>query len=87
MPQLTQTPELVTRERTSTAVVLLAGRIAARLNCIASGNDEWRQKHTDAIVDLCLEILPSGSGLDSGCTINLDRSTSERIIIDTAYTT
>lgn len=46
---------------------------------------EWAAKHRDRISELCREMLPHGSGFDSGCSLDLDRSTEERIVIHTAF--
>src|SRR5215831_6080760 len=63
----------------------IAQIIAARENCKTSGNLEWFKRHTDRLVSLCLEVLPSGSGIDSGNTIDLDKSTSDRIVVHTSF--
>lgn len=62
----------------------LASRIVAAENCRASGNLDWQRKHEDAIARLAKEYLPSGSGFDSGSTIDAD-SRAECIVIRTAY--
>ena len=51
----------------------LSSLINARLNCIESGNDEWFDKHDDAIDYIVDNNLPSGSGVDSGCEIDKDK--------------
>jgi len=51
----------------------LARSIHAKLNCIESGNDEWYDKHSMAIDHIQRNYLPSGSGIDSGCTINNEK--------------
>jgi hypothetical protein len=63
----------------------LAGLVQARLNCIEQNNTEWRDKHEDSIFALVKEHMPSGSGFDSGTTLNLDKSTPEKLIFNTAY--
>jgi hypothetical protein len=67
-----------------TLAVWLAGSIAARQNCIDMSNIEWREKHSETI-DALAEFLPSGSGIDSGTKIDLDRSHSERIVLTTSF--
>jgi hypothetical protein len=61
-----------------------ASLVQARLNCIASHNDEWREKHGERIADL-LDEMPSGSGIDCGTKIDLDASTGEKLVFDVAY--
>ena len=61
-----------------------ASLIAARLNCVTAHNDEWFEKHSERIAEL-LEHMPSGSGIDSGTKINLNASSPEKLVFDTAY--
>jgi len=63
----------------------LASALAARLNCIKSDNTEWQHEWEEVILGIENNDLPSGSGVDSGCSIDLDKSTAERIIIHTSY--
>lgn len=63
----------------------LASLIEARANCKRSGNSEWFTKHTDRILAIVRHCLPSGSGYDNATTIDLDRSTEEKIVLDTAF--
>lgn len=66
----------------------LANRIQARLNCINKGEDEnavyWAGQHEKCIESL-KDLLPSGSGIDSGISIDLINSTGEKIIIDSSF--
>lgn len=63
----------------------LAGLIYARQNCIKSDNLFWISKHEDSIHDIEKNNLPSGSGIDSGSTVDIEKSTEEKIIINTSY--
>lgn len=62
----------------------LASTIQARLNCIEAGNTEWRDEHEERLQEY-QEMLPSGSGFDSGTTIDLDASTGEKIVLNTGF--
>jgi hypothetical protein len=62
----------------------MAAIIAARINCIISNNQEWITKHEDRLKEL-IDLLPHGSGLDGENIINLDKSTSENIVIETSF--
>jgi hypothetical protein len=64
---------------------VLANLIEARNNCIDHGKSEWKDNHTDRILDLVKEHMPSGSGFDSGTTIDLDASTAEKIVFHTSF--
>lgn len=57
-----------------TVIQEIAARIVAIRNCASSGNVEWERKHGDVIKHIEREHLPSGSGFDSGCTVDVDRS-------------
>lgn len=70
--------------RTEPFYRLLASTIDALKRCEQTGN-EWASKHRAALISMERDILPSGSGLDSGCKLDLDRSTGERIVITTSY--
>jgi len=63
----------------------LASIIDARIRCIENNNTEWMQKHEDRIHEIEDNFLPHGSGIDSGCKIDLDKSTGEKVIINTSY--
>ena len=64
----------------------LASAIEARQNCArltpdnAMHNPEWFDRWTERINDL-VDLLPSGSGIDTGTEIDLDRSTGEKIVL------
>ena len=63
----------------------LASKVCAMRNCEKTGNAEWRDKHEDAIADLCREYLPSGGGFDAGSHIDLDDSHAEKLVFTTSY--
>jgi len=63
----------------------LAAAIAARLNCIESGNAEWQTRHEDTIDAIVRDRLPSGSGVDSGTAINLDKCTPDKIVLFASF--
>jgi hypothetical protein len=63
----------------------LASLIQARANCIEHKNDEWLDKHEEAIQKIMKNSAPSGAGFDSGTKIDLDRSTYDKIIFTTSY--
>jgi hypothetical protein len=63
----------------------LASSVQARLNCQVSGNAEWFDKHGDTIEDIQKNRLPSGSGIDNGCQVDLDKSNGDKIVIHLGY--
>lgn len=62
----------------------LALAIEARKNCEASNNQEWFKKWTARINEL-VDLLPSGSGIDSGTKMDLDASHGEKIVLYTSF--
>ncbi len=63
----------------------LAGLLNARDNCILSNNTEWVEKHEESLNNTVREYLPHGSGIDSGCQIDLDKSNDNRLVICSEY--
>ena len=59
--------------------------VDARLTCIARDNHEWLAKHTERIEALVKEHLPSGAGFDHGTSLDLDASTGEKLVFNTAF--
>ena len=62
----------------------LAIRIMARSNCIENGNQSWLNKH-EAVIELLIKQLPSGSGIDYGTSVNYSKSKTDKIVLDSAY--
>jgi hypothetical protein len=68
-----------------TVAQVLACAVQARLDCIASGNTEWRMRHEATIQRVACDFLPSGSGFDNGTTVDLERSTGDKLVLLTAF--
>ena len=62
----------------------LASCVQARLNCQKSNNQEWYCRHTETI-DALVDMLPSGSGIDRGTKIDLEKSTSEKLVFNVSF--
>ena len=62
----------------------MANVIQARLNCIESKNDIWISKHEDTLNEL-IDLLPHGSGIDGKTTIDLEKSTGEKLILNVEF--
>lgn len=69
----------------STLIELIATLVVAIHNCQQTNNVEWLARHTATLENLARERLPSGSGFDSGSTVDLDRSSGQTIRINTAF--
>ena len=61
-------------------ITRIAGLLQARQNCLTSNNIEWYEKHTDKLESLS-DLLPSGSGIDSGTKIDLNDSNENKIVL------
>lgn len=62
----------------------IAFAFVARQSCIQTENLDWKEKHEERLEQLCF-WLPSGSGFDSGTTLDLERSSIDRLIFQTSY--
>lgn len=71
--------------RQKSVIQCLASHIVARLNSIKSNNADWIEIHSDRIEQIVKEFLPSGSGFDDGCKIDLAVSDADKIVIQTAF--
>lgn len=69
---------------TRTLVTEIASVVDARLTCIERKNAEWIEKHTDRL-KVIETLLPSGSGWDRGTTLDLVKSTGERLVFFGSY--
>ena len=65
----------------------IASKLHAVNNCKESNNREWELNHLDSLHNIANEYLPHGSGIDSGCTIDEQESTPDKIKIDSAFHT
>ena len=63
----------------------LASRFVAMQNCEKHANLEWEQKHRNAIQDICKNILPSGSGIDTGTKFDFDESSEDKLSFRASY--
>lgn len=68
-----------------TVIQQIANAIQARQNCIKSGNNDWLDRWDSLLESIEKKKLPSGSGIDSGCRINLDQSTRTKIVIEMSF--
>lgn len=61
--------------------VAMARLIGAMDNCDKSGNTLWYSKHEERLEGIVSRYLPSGSGWDSGTSIDIAGSSPNRIIL------
>lgn len=64
----------------------MASLILSRRNCLAdSAKADWAERHTQTLLTLVENVMPRGSGFDNGTTLDMERSTSERLVFNTAF--
>ena|SRR3990172_968558 len=68
----------------STLLKEIARTLYAYQNSIESGSKEWKATHLDHLHELEKQ-LPSGSGIDAGTKIDLEKSTPEKVVLHTSY--
>ena len=68
-----------------TLIQIIASTINARKNCSKKGNLGWFENHSAKLKYIEENSLPSGSGIDNGTRIDLDRSTENKIVLYTSY--
>lgn len=68
-----------------TVITLISQLVDARTRCQKTNNLEWEARHTERLNALARNILPSGSGIDKGTTIDMDRSTPDRIVLHMSF--
>jgi len=68
-----------------TLIEKIAGTVQAMNNCIAVKNEIWEHRHRETISQIEANDLPSGSGINSGCEIDLSNTTKDKVIIKTSF--
>jgi hypothetical protein len=63
----------------------LARAVEARANCIRSSNVDWQPRWEDRIKVLINAYMPSGSGWDTGTTLDLETSTPDKLVFYGSY--
>lgn len=63
-----------------TLIESIASSVAAYHNCVKSNNTDWQNKHVETIASL-EKMLPSGSGIDNGTKIDIDRSSADKVVL------
>lgn len=58
--------------------------IEARENCERLNNTEWHARHEQTLEELA-DLLPSGSGIDTGTKIDLDESKPDKLVLTFSY--
>ncbi len=58
----------------------LASTLLAMENCEKTGNHDWYRQHKAVISSLVKNHMPSGSGFDSGTTLDFVKSNCEKLV-------
>lgn len=64
----------------NTVLRKIASAFDAYQRCIKHNNSEWESKWEEEINQLVKDYFPSGSGIDSGCKFDWDRSRNDRLV-------
>ena len=59
----------------------MARTLQAYKTCVERGNTEWEANHLERL-ERAQQHLPSGSGLDLGPRLDMDKSTPERLVFE-----
>lgn len=57
----------------------ICNAVVARANCAKSGNSEWFDRWSEQLEQLA-QLLPSGSGFDSGTRIDIEQDIVTRVV-------
>ena len=60
-------------------------RVLERFKATGIDDGNWFDKHSQALEYIERNLLPSGSGIDSGTTIDLDASHGDKLVLKTSY--
>lgn len=63
----------------------IASLLTAIENCRVTGNSEWLDKHEDRLSKLCKEHLPSGSGIDCGTTLEIEKCKPDKLVFSFSF--
>jgi Zn ribbon nucleic-acid-binding protein len=63
----------------------LANKIGSMKRCEKQNNVEWYDRHREDLLECVNRYLPSGSGFDAGTSIDIHKSSEERLVFETAF--
>lgn len=63
----------------------LATEVGAYQNCIKLKNQVWLDRHVERADNIMSDLMPRGSGMDSGTKLNWKRSSTDKLVFDTAF--
>lgn len=80
-----ENPYVVTKHRVRSLYRALASAIEARRSCLKEPRNEFGLEIHDRTIKTCLDLLPRGSGWDSGTDIDLDASHANKLVLFGGY--
>jgi len=63
----------------------IAMKLQAIANCTKTHNTEWYNQHKAELISIIERSMPSGSGIDCGTCLDLEKSNHDRITLTCAY--
>ena len=82
---VTSEPAAAAPVRTVKLYRRIAELVGQRKRCIETNNTVWRDRSEETMEKISRNLLPSGAGIDSGTTIDLDKSTEDKLVLHTSY--
>ncbi len=76
---------MVTVQRKRPLNEVISAAVAARINCVKGNNKEWLERWEERLTFVEREYLPSGSGIDNGTKLDLDKSFGEKLVFYTSF--
>jgi len=67
-----------------TVIQQIASTAGAYHRCVKVGS-KWADDHLEMLEHIERDVLPSGSGIDSGCKIDIEKSNDGKVVIDTSF--
>jgi hypothetical protein len=68
-----------------TAAYEISGLIGAIHRCREDSNKEWEENHTQRLLQLVKDYMPGEPGFDSDTTIDIDKSSKDKLVFYTSF--
>lgn len=81
-PETTPETAPIRYGRPEIVAAAIAGLIGALANCERLDRRDWAARHRANLQWIGDNLLPSGSGIDRGTTINVEYSKADRLVLD-----
>lgn len=71
--------------QTKTLYQHIASTLDALRRCEETNNNEWSTKHSNLLLWIEKNLLPSGAGFDNGTKIDFENSSTNKLVFETAF--